>query len=213
MNEEQMLNDALGRSGIKEEHQAFIRKQLRILWEYHEPTARHSIRVGVLFSRIAEFLGLDAKAALWPGLLHDIGKGPIDPDVLTKTEKFTEEDYKIMEPHVMNGWNMLQSIFDWTAQIMVRHHQFGKRPYPAVLPVPSPNYTEETNAMFNRYARLLALADYYDALMYRDNAKHGSVPLSPAQKRALYLQDNDDQKELILELERAGILQFFVCPP
>ncbi len=208
MTEETMLDEALQLHRISDEHQQAIRAYLEILGRRDENTMRHSIRVGISNARITEYVGLDAKAGPWAGLLHDIGKALVDTGLLNKKERFTEEDYKHMEPHVINGWNMLQGIFDWTAQIIVRHHRYGKRPYPALLPSPSPDYAEGTDAKFERYARLLALADYYDALMYRNNDKHGTSPLSLAEKRELYLRENGDQRELILELENAGILTF-----
>lgn len=170
-------------------------------------TWKHSIRVGVLTGRIGDHLsykGIKGKPLFWAGLLHDPGKILVDPDLLTKKERFTARDRRMMEPHGEYGFRMLRGIHDWTAHIMVRHHRFGKHPYPKEIP-PASNGRSE---MFDVYGRLLALADYYDALMHRDNEKFGKGKLSAKEKRAIYLRENRDQRKLILELEGAGILTF-----
>jgi putative nucleotidyltransferase with HDIG domain len=195
---------------ITDECQKDILAYLRILKLRDEPTYQHSIRVGLLAEKIAGCLqehGITPKMLLWAGLLHDIGKALIPPDILNKKAAFTPEDYAAMEPHAKYGWDMLSNVHDYTAQIIVRHHQFGPHPYPAVLP-PLPEYLNGKGQMIATAARLLALADYYDALMSRDNEKFGSTPLTPAEKRDQYFRDNLDMAELVLQLEAAGIFKF-----
>ena len=77
-----------------------------------------------------------------------------------------------MEPHVKYGWDMLSGVHDCTAHIIIRHHQFGPHPYPKELPM-LPEYLGGKRETVEEAARLLALADYYDALMTRENEKNG----------------------------------------
>jgi HD-GYP domain-containing protein (c-di-GMP phosphodiesterase class II) len=112
-----------------------------------------------------------------------------------------------MEPHVKYGWDMLSNVHDYTAHVIVRHHQFGPHPYPVTLP-PLPPHLNGKAEMVTTAARLLALADYYDALMHRNNDKNGSKPLTIKEKRDIYFRDNADQKELIELLESVGVLKF-----
>ncbi|MBI1974751.1 MAG: HD domain-containing protein, partial [Parcubacteria group bacterium] len=167
-------------------------------------TYRHSIRVAALAVRIGEYLHLPPRPLLWAGLLHDIGKILVNPRLLTKVGNFSDADYKEMEAHVEFGWRLLRGIHDWTANILVRHHHFSSRPYPAVLPSPAPPYPAVITDKFDHYARLLALADFYDALMTRKNGKF-DPRLS---KREIYFKENPDQQELIESLEKAGIITF-----
>lgn len=207
---DETLAEALAQEGVAPGNQDDIRAYLKILRNRDEKTYEHSVRVGVLASRIAIYAarpGVSARMLLWAGLLHDIGKSLLPPGILTKKAAFTQEDYAAMEPHVKYGWDMLSSVHDFTAHIIVRHHQFGPRPYPKALP-PLPEHLKDKAEQVNEAARLLALADYYDALMNRDNEKNGSAPLTSRQKREVYMRDNADQKDLVELLESVGVLRF-----
>jgi polar amino acid transport system substrate-binding protein len=210
MTPDQMLTDAFESEGIAENHRENIKAYLRILKLRDPKTYEHSVRVGLLASKIALFAakpGISAKMLLWAGLLHDIGKTLVSPEVLTKTERFTPEDRAAMEPHVLYGWDMLSDVHDWTAHVIVRHHQFGPKPYPSELP-PLPEYLNNRAETIHTAARLLAMADYYDALMNRDNERNGKKAMTSKEKREIYMKDNADQKELAELLESVGVLKF-----
>src|SRR5271157_2226175 len=177
---EQALDEAFESENIAQNHRDDIRVYLQILKNRDLKTYEHSVRVGVLASKIAIYAakpGISARMLLWAGLLHDIGKALVPPAVLTKTSNFTADDMTAMEPHVQYGWDMLNQVHDWTAHIIVRHHQFGPNPYPATLP-PLPEHLKDKAAMIQTAARLLAMADYYDALKHRNNDKNGQAPLT-----------------------------------
>ena len=207
---EQALDEAFESENIAQNHRDDIKVYLQILKNRDLKTYEHSVRVGVLASKIAIYAaqpGISAKMLLWAGLLHDIGKALVPPGVLTKTSNFTQEDFAAMEPHVQYGWDMLNQVHDWTAHIVVRHHQFGPKPYPAELP-PLPDYLKSKAEMIRTAARLLAMADYYDALMNRNNDKNGQKALTPKQRREIYMKDNADMKWLAELLESVGVLKF-----
>jgi|SRR3989344_657729 len=209
MNEEHLLAIAFKEEGISPKHRASIRRYLEILRTRSKATYHHSLRVGLLAREIAKHAnisGVEPKALLWAGLLHDAGKALIDPALLEKTGAFTEADFKEMEPHAEYGWRLLQGIHEHTAHIIVRHHRFGPHPYPKKLP-PLPAYAEARRDVIEASARLLALADYYDALTTRKNDKFKRT-LTAREKREKYLKDNADQRELILRLENEGVLNF-----
>jgi putative nucleotidyltransferase with HDIG domain len=207
---DEVLNEAMAAEDITPGNQDDIRAYLKILKNRDAETYEHSVRVGVLASKIAIYAakeGVSARMMLWAGLLHDIGKSLVPPAILTKKAAFTKDDYAAMEPHVKYGWDMLSSVHDYTAHIIVRHHQFGPHPYPEILP-PLPDHLLDSEAMINTAARLLALADYYDALMHRNNEKNGKAPLTPKQRREIYMRDNGDQRELVELLESVGVIEF-----
>jgi putative nucleotidyltransferase with HDIG domain len=203
------LKQAMTARGITEEHQKEILAYLGVLKQRDPATYEHSIRVGMKVIEIADIAalpGITPKMMLWAGLLHDIGKTLIAPELLHKTSAFTQEDYAAMEPHVEYGWRMLQSCHDYTAHIIVRHHQFGPHPYPTILP-DLPEYLKDKRGIIDTAARLLSLADYYDAIVTRTNSKFGR-PLTHEEKQAQYEKDNGDRLDLVHRLEVAGVFKF-----
>jgi HD-GYP domain-containing protein (c-di-GMP phosphodiesterase class II) len=210
MTEELLLSSKLESLSVSSTNQIRIRRYLDLLGERDEPTRRHSIRVGARAAEAAPLVmgepAIQPKMMLWAGLLHDVGKILVDPDLLRKTGTFTAEDYGRMEPHVEYGWRMVREIHPVTASILLWHHQFGPHPYPATLP-PLPPFLEGKGELIKRAGRLLALADYFDALTTRDNAKFGGK-LSAEEKRANYLKANQDELDLILRLEQARVFVF-----
>src|SRR5208337_277256 len=201
-------------NGISEGNQERIFNYLKVLNDKDPATAQHSMRVALLagtMARVEAIPGITPKMLIWAGALHDIGKVAIPLETLAKTEKFTKKDMKAMEPHVILGWQMLDKLHDYTAAIIVRHHQYGPKPYPAKLPA-LPDWLEPKKALIDGSARLLALADYFDALTTRVNDKHKkgkkTTPLTGDQRRELFYQANADKGRLINTLEEIGVIKF-----
>lgn len=207
---EALLGLAFDKEDIKPQHKENILAYLKVLHIRDQATYEHCVRVGLLAETIAFVAnrpGITPKMMLWAGLLHDIGKALIAPEVLKKTSNFSKEDVAAMEPHVKYGWDLLQDVHDYTAHIIVRHHQFGPKPYPAVLP-PLPLHLQSKADLIMAAARLLSLADYYDAMMHRRNDKWGNLPMESQQKREKYHADNSDEAALIATLEELGVFSF-----
>ena len=202
------LNKLLLSAGIDERHHASIKQYLEVLKLSHEPTFHHVLRVGSLASRMAQYAnipGVTPKMMMWAGLLHDIGKAEVLTELLFKTAKFNDADYVAIEPHVMAGFHLLTKVHDYTAHVIVRHHRFGKRPYPEVLP-PLPDHLESKQEAVEAAARLLALADYYDALTTRENERSGGF--TKTQKRELFYREHPHFEGLIEQMEHDGVLTF-----
>jgi putative nucleotidyltransferase with HDIG domain len=124
-------------------------------------TAGHSERVTSLSLRMAERLGLDAgqrDALHRGGLLHDIGKIGIPPSILDKPGPLTERETARIREHPSVGARILAPIAAFADAIpIVKHHheKVDGTGYPDGLRGEGIPYT----------ARLLAVADVYDALV------------------------------------------------
>ncbi len=166
----------------------------------------HCLRVGLLAADIARFVHMPEKPALLSGALHDIGKCEISSGTLGKTDGWTSVDACTVRRHARNGWRILRGRFDFVADVIVRHHSFQQDSYPKRMPRWCHGYSETTKVLILEYARIVALADVYDAL-HRVNGKFG-VPraLTSAEIRSKMLELNSDRELLITHLYWAGVL-------
>lgn len=165
----------------------------------------HSIRVALLARHIAQFMNINEKPAFTAGLMHDIGKCQVYLETLGKTEGWTEADTEAIKAHVMDSYRFLRGCLDFTAEIVVLHHRFQKGSYPTELPPHLHEYSEGTMVMITLYARILALADTYDAL-HRVNDKFSTrTALTGEEIKEKMIQFNPDQHHLISRLYDIGI--------
>lgn len=122
----------------------------------------HSMRVGIIASVLGMAYGLNQDRLQQFGLgamLHDIGKLKIDPRILNKPGKLTEEERNEVEQHPRLGYEMLKDQTDVSlvsAHCALQHHEkFDGTGYPRKL----------KGKQIHEFGRLLALADVYDALV------------------------------------------------
>ena len=197
--------------GVREADIRGMEALLAPLREKHIPTYEHCLRVGLLAGRIGHFLREDARAPFMAGCLHDIGKANVPVHLLQKTEGWTADDSRAMEPHVLRGYELARGRFDFSADILVHHHRFQPHGYPAEVPTHLHSYSAGTQSKIEYFGRIVALADVYDDL-HRINARHGEKR-APRGEEIKELMDryNPDQRLLIDRLYRAGIFSTFLC--
>jgi len=191
----------------------------------------HSYRVGLLASEIAEAIGIPTfhprnperegwqgpyditwdysapNALFFAGLLHDIGKALVPACTLCATEKWTDEDRKNMEPHVLDGFRMLRDRFDFTAHVIVWHHRFQSGGYPAELPEKLQPFSDEALEKAKEYGKLLMVADVFDA-MHRINSATGGVALTSEEIKTRMLKLHPELLgDLVSRLYEKGVLR------
>ena len=212
---EDRLVDAFTELEISEEQQVAIRAILAPLKMKNDATYyhyEHSLRVAFVARRIAAFMHLDEKALFYAGLLHDVGKMLTDDKTLGKVSGWTAADTEEMKSHPMDGYRLLKGRFDFSAEIIVRHHVFQRDGYPNEPVDPTHDYSKGTHATIAFYARLLALADVFDA-MHRVNEKSGVMRAFTGEEiKERLLEMNPDQVRLIESLYREGIFPMRTFP-
>jgi putative nucleotidyltransferase with HDIG domain len=131
-------------------------------------TFRHSLGVTSAAHAIAERLGLDASAGVTirrAALLHDIGKLSVPNSILEKPGKLDAEEWAVVRKHPYYTQQILSRIpgFGELAEIAASHHEKLDG---------SGYWRGLTGAQMSVPARLLVVADIYDALAakrpYRD---------------------------------------------
>jgi HD-GYP domain-containing protein (c-di-GMP phosphodiesterase class II) len=125
-------------------------------------TYTHVTNVCVYCLSLAKMQGITAQAELASiakgALLHDIGKRHVPPEILNKNGKLTDEEFRVVKLHPLNGFRELcrQRELTWPQLMMVyqHHEKLDGKGYPVGVG------GDEIHFL----GRLCAVADVYDAL-------------------------------------------------
>ncbi len=132
---------------------------LKISDEY---TFKHSVDVATMAMIVAKKHGLgdaDVYEIGISGLLHDVGKSKIPNEILNKAAKLTDDEFAMMKQHSLFGYGILKEKNDLSNQIkmgVLQHHEkMNAKGYPMGVGADS----------INIFARIISVADIYDALV------------------------------------------------
>ena len=121
----------------------------------------HSLNVAILSHLIGRWLKLseeDLEILVRAGLLHDIGKLKIDPNVLNKPGKLSDAEFEEMKKHSTYSYNMLKkSGYDnekFLKAVIFHHEKEDGSGYPLGL----------KDEQIPIHARIIAVADIFDAM-------------------------------------------------
>lgn len=166
-------NKDSGRRVISESGLKNIRNEIaRLLFEASEKcdpkTAKHALRSMFFAERLALEIGLSSakiETLKTASLLHDLGKLAVDPGVLFKKEKLTQEEFAHIKKHIVWGADLLSRMYflkDIVAIMCGHHENYDGRGYPDGI----------AGEDIPLEARILSVADIYEALTadrpYRD---------------------------------------------
>jgi len=198
---------------ITKENRESVESFLKVIELKDKATYLHSLRTGLLSTVIAESLGKNPKPMFYAGLLHDIGKITIDNGTLEKVDYFDKMDLEKMKAHVMNGYNILKGIHDFSAEILLWHHYFKPHdPYPtdAEMKELQSDLPENLKKKSKEYGLILAFADVYDAMLTRKNSMYEGRMIKPGESEKFMLKafkdHNMNHKETLRELYDRGVL-------
>ncbi len=135
-------------------------------------TQNHSYRVSIYGMKIAEEMGFDPERledVRCAALLHDIGKLDISRELLYKAAQLTKEEYEEIKSHVQRGMSMLEPVggsLRRVLPIILSHHDRYD----------GQGYTSKAGEEIPLEARILAVADAYDAITADRPYRKGSSP-------------------------------------
>lgn len=135
---------------------------ISVLKTSDEYTFKHSVDVATMSMIIAKNQGLPQKDIYHigiAGLLHDMGKSKIPPEILNKPARLNHAEFEIMKQHSLLGYEILRDKKEFSGAIslaVLQHHEkMNGTGYPLgcqadkIIP----------------YAKILSVADVYDALV------------------------------------------------
>lgn len=129
--------------------------------EVDEYLYNHSLNVAVISNLIGKWINLpqeDLDTLVLAGLVHDIGKLKVDPQVLNKPGKLTDEEFLEMKKHPVYSHKMLTEM-GYTDQKMIKavtlhHEKVDGSGYPLGI----------SGDKLPIHAKILAIADIFDAM-------------------------------------------------
>lgn len=135
-------------------------------------TYTHCVNVGIKSLLIAKHILKTSDDNLMKDLgvgffLHDIGKSQVDPGILNKPGKLSDEEFAIMRNHPERGAQLLKqanSLDEIRKITVLQHHEkIDGSGYPYGI----------KGDEFHRFGQICALADIYDALTAERSYKKG----------------------------------------
>lgn len=133
---------------------------LQNMREYDDSTYTHSLNVALICNILAGWLKLpqeEIELATACGLFHDIGKMMIPYSIIAKPGKLSDEEFATVKKHPSLGFQLLQSqdVDDHVKNAALMHHERNDGSgYPLKL----------KGNQIDPYARIVAIADVYDAM-------------------------------------------------
>lgn len=126
-----------------------------------EYTYSHSINVAILCSLLGPWLNMDpvqTKLLTYCGLLHDIGKSKIAPDILNKPDALSPKEFEEIKKHPVLGYKTLEKTIamskEVAAGVLMHHEREDGSGYPLGLKSPQ----------IHPFAKIIGVVDIYDAM-------------------------------------------------
>lgn len=160
---------------LYEEQQVIVGSLSELVETQSHETGQHVKRVAAYTEILCRAMGLSEEET-WKisvaSMMHDVGKICVPREILHKPGKLTEEEFSEIKKHVDYGYKLLENspgeIMRLAANIAQQHHERydGK------------GYQNELNGEnINIYARAVAVADVFDALVSKRCYKKSWTPI------------------------------------
>lgn len=171
---------------LRKDYLAALKTLTKVIEAKDPYTRDHSKQVSRYAVEIAREMGFtedEVEVMEQTALLHDIGKVGLSDLILHKSTKLTPQEWEAIKRHPQIGEEILEPLkLLHIEQSMIRHHheRFDGRGYPDGL----------AGEEIPLYARILAVADSYDAMT---SSRPYRAPLTPQEARAELKRGSDTQ--------------------
>lgn len=159
-------------------------------------TYSHSVNVVIYSIALAQELGLDQKSLTVianGAILHDIGKTKIDPKIIVKPARLTNEEMRIMYDHPKFGVEILQALGETDVEILkivgMHHYKLDGSGYGV-------DCNEEELSI---ETQIVTVADIFDALSTKRTYKE-AIPYFTAFKTMKVMMNNQINTQFLNKL-------------
>ncbi|MDD6187997.1 MAG: HD domain-containing protein [Clostridiales bacterium] len=167
---QRLINDLIEKNNdLYADQQTLVTSLAELVEAQSRETGQHVKRVAAYTDIFCHALGLSDEET-WKvsvaSMMHDVGKISVPQDILNKPSKLTEAEFSEVKKHVDYGYKLLHNspgeIMQIAAHIAQEHHErFDGTGYQKQL----------KGEEINLYARCVAIADVFDALVSKRHYK------------------------------------------
>ena len=159
---------------LYEEQEVMVSSLSELVETQSHETGQHVKRVAAYTEILCRAMGLSEEET-WKisvaNMMHDVGKICVPREILHKPGKLTEEEFSEIKKHVDYGYKLLENspgeIMQIASSIAQQHHErFDGKGYQKKL----------EGEQINIYARCVAVADVFDALVSKRCYKNSWTP-------------------------------------
>lgn len=174
-NSTEIVNEMLGEVGkivSRTRNSLHLLDMLQCLRGFDDMTYMHSMNVALICNVIGNWLGLPTEEMdilMTSGLLHDIGKLRIPPEIISKPGKLTDEEFETIRSHPKLGYDILKpkDLDNRVKMAALQHHErFDGSGYPRRI----------SGSEINDFSSIVAIADVYDAMTSNRVYRKGICP-------------------------------------
>jgi len=165
-------------------------------------TYMHSVAVCALMVSLARQLDLDetnVREAGMAGLMHDLGKALMPMDVLNKPGRLTDDEFRIIKSHPVEGHRLLiegNTASDIVLDVCLHHHE----------KVDGSGYPDRLSSdEISLFAKMGAVCDVYDAITSNRPYKAGWDPAESIRKMTEWTTGHFDEHVFQAFIKSIGI--------
>lgn len=142
-------------------------------------TFHHSVNVSIIAALLASWLKYPVesiRAISLTGLLHDVGKSLLPPELLNKPYKLSRENYEKYKQHTILGYDLINKVPGIAQSIKLgitdHHEREDGSGYPRQL----------KSSEIHTYAKIIAVADQYDEALTINKVSKNISPYGSIEK-------------------------------
>jgi putative nucleotidyltransferase with HDIG domain len=158
--EEELILTAVSSLTRKALTKANVLNYIRYIRQGDDATYSHCLNVALLCSVFGSWLGMpesDISTLIIAGMLHDIGKTKVPPEILYKPGKLTKEEFDEVKNHTIYGYHILEysnlpRAVKFTA--LMHHEKHDGKGYPLRI----------STSSIDKTASIVSICDIFEAM-------------------------------------------------